>query len=174
MPPVVNYERPYQTVRFILLDLHGTDDRTNVRSLNEALYVLVVGVIGQRNAAVQEELLDVVQPELGSKDPARLGRAERFGNKDSSNQLRNMPKNDFHAQDGAVSLIRGHLDFRVFHAFSKSPSGENTNKGDRGVEDVHSNSSATGTPLAFARNLRRSVITHLLNEVAEPWDHAEG
>jgi len=61
-------------------------------------------VIGQRNAAVEEQLVNILQPELSSKDCAGFGRRERFSEKNSRDQLWNMPKNNFHAQDGPVTL----------------------------------------------------------------------
>src|SRR5262245_47326042 len=126
MPSVVNYDRPYRAVRFVLFDLHGTDDRTRVWSLNEALYVFVARIIRQPNAAVEDQFVDVVQAELGSKDRARFGRGQGLSEKDPRDQLRNMPENDFHAEDGPSTLVRRHRDFRVLHAFTKSPRGEHT------------------------------------------------
>ena len=67
--------------------------------------MLVAGVIGQRNAAVEEQLINILQPELSSKDCAGLGRRERFSEKNSRDQLRNMPKNNFHAEDGPVTVV---------------------------------------------------------------------
>jgi hypothetical protein len=54
---------------------------------------------------VEEQLVNILQPELSSKDCAGFGRRERFSEKNSRDQLRNMPKNNFHAQVGPATLV---------------------------------------------------------------------
>jgi len=52
---------------------------------------------------VENQLVDVLQSEVGPKGAARFGRVERFGKKDSGYELRNVAENDFRAQDSRLT-----------------------------------------------------------------------
>jgi len=60
---------------------------------------------GESDTGMENELGAVRRFEVGPEGAARLVRVERFSEKDSSNQCRNVPENNLHAQSRPLGLI---------------------------------------------------------------------
>jgi hypothetical protein len=107
MPAVIDNDGSHWALRVLLGDLHGTDERKNIRGPNETPYVLAmfrrlifvdpIRICGQGSAVPEIQVVDLLRPEVDRKDAARRGNAERFGKKESRNQLRDVTEHYVHA-----------------------------------------------------------------------------